>query len=168
VGGVGEGGGRDWYEGNKKMRFKRTAKLILNSIGSLILLPILLSCTRQPVHQGPQVAGTDVVIDAAALKTEVPEFYTYHLEGKSINFFVLRMQDKVLSFLDACTSCYHRKRGYRAGDGKVSCRDCNMTYALYKLEKGLGGCYPIKLEGRTKNGKYFISLSSLKAVSDKF
>jgi hypothetical protein len=53
------------------------------------------------------------------------------------------MQDRVLSFLDACLSCYPRKLGYKYTDGYVVCRACDTTYSVFKLEKGIGGCYPI-------------------------
>jgi len=43
-----------------------------------------------------------------------------------------------------------------------------MKFSLNKLEKGLGGCYPIKIEGRIENGKYLIPLASLEAEAGKF
>ena len=43
----------------------------------------------------------------------------------------------------------------------VTCRYCNMKFPIYKLEKGLGSCYPIKIAGKTEQGKYLISLAAL-------
>ena len=77
-------------------------------------------------------------MDAAALKPEVPQFFTYQYQGKNISFFVIKMDQKVISFLDACASCYPHKRGYRCDDSSVTCRACSMKFSLYKLEKGLG------------------------------
>ncbi|MEK6700361.1 MAG: Fe-S-containing protein [Nitrospirota bacterium] len=102
------------------------------------------------------------------LQLEVPQFYTYHSGGKNINFFIIKMNDKVLSFLDACASCYPKKLGYRYESGYVICRACNMSFSTHKLEKGLGGCYPIKIEGRTEKGKYLIPVSTLGKMADKF
>lgn len=102
------------------------------------------------------------------LKPEIPQFYTYRYNGKNISFFVLKLNERVVSFFDACASCYPHKRGYKYDDGSMVCRACNMRFSVYKLEKGLGGCYPIRLQGRTENGKYLISLALLEQEAGKF
>lgn len=134
----------------------------------ILFFTISSACARQPVHPAPPVAGTDAVISLESLKQEIPAFYTYRAEGRNVSFFVVRMDNKVLSFLDACASCYRHKQGYRYEDSAVTCRYCNMTFSLYKLEKGLGGCYPIKIEGRMDKGKYIIPLSLLESAVSKF
>jgi uncharacterized membrane protein len=126
------------------------------------------SCSRQPSYPPPPRHGADIVIEIAGLQTEAPKFYTYQYQGKKISFFVCKVQDKVLSFLDACASCYTRKRGYRFEEGKVTCRECDMKFSLHQLEKGLGSCYPIKLEGRIEDGKYLIPVAALEGAADKF
>ena len=65
-------------------------------------------------------------------------------------------------------TCYPHKKGYRCEDGAVTCRYCNMNFSLYKLEKGLGGCYPIKIEGRIEDGNYLIPVATLEKTADKF
>jgi uncharacterized membrane protein len=133
-----------------------------------LLIGSLPACSRQPSYPPAPRQGAYVVIDLAGLHAEAPKFYTYEYQGKRINFFVCRVQDKVLSFLDACASCYTQKRGYRYDEGKVVCRDCNMKFSLYQLEKGLGSCYPIKIEGRRDDGKYLIPVATLEGAADKF
>jgi uncharacterized membrane protein len=126
------------------------------------------ACSRQPVYPPPSLSGRDVVIDVSTLKPEIPQFYTYRYNGKNISFFVLKLNERVVSFFDACASCYPHKRGYKYDDGSVVCRACNMRFSVYKLEKGLGGCYPIRLQGRTENGKYLIPLALLEQEAGKF
>lgn len=126
------------------------------------------SCSHQPAYPSAEQSGSNIVIDAASLQPEVPKFYTYRFQGKNINYFVLNIQGRVSSFLDACASCYSHKQGYRCDDGAVVCRYCNMKFSVYRLEKGLGSCYPIKIEGRMENGKYLIPLAVLEAEADKF
>ena len=138
---------------------------------SLVILVGIASfsaCTRQPSYSPPPVTGSAVVVDISTLRPDVPKFYTYRHEGKNISFFVLRLDQKVLSFLDACASCYPHKQGYRPEEASVICRYCNMKFSLYKLERGLGGCYPIKLEGRIENGKYLIPVPALEKAADRF
>jgi uncharacterized membrane protein len=135
----------------------------------LIMLPMMfVSCSRQPHHPAPAIEGRNAVIAVTALKDEVPQFYTYQYQGRNISFFVLRLNDKVSSFFDACVTCYPHKLGYKYEDGVVVCRACNMRFPVYRLEKGIGGCYPIRLEGRVEDGKYLIPLSSIEAESSKF
>ncbi|HAM51727.1 MAG TPA: hypothetical protein DCP92_13980 [Nitrospiraceae bacterium] len=51
-----------------------------------------------------------------------PVIFAYRYHGKNINFFVLKIHDKVISFLDACRSCYVSKRGYWIDDGHITCK----------------------------------------------
>ena len=133
---------------------------------SLFLL--FTACSRQPVYPPPAVSGRDVVVDISALKHEVPQFFTYRCQGKNVSFFVIQLNDKVASFLDACASCYPHKQGYRCEDGSVVCRACGLKFSVYKLEKGIGGCYPIRIEGRMEKGNYLIPLAALEAEAGKF
>jgi uncharacterized membrane protein len=126
------------------------------------------ACSRQPVYPAPSIAGRDAVISVAELKPDVPQFFTYRFQDKSISFFVINLDGRIVSFFDACASCYKHKQGYRWEDDVVTCRYCGMRFPIYKLEKGLGGCYPIKLEGKTFDGKYHIPLATLEAEAGKF
>jgi uncharacterized membrane protein len=134
----------------------------------LVLISSVASCSRQQRYAAPPIEGENVVIPAAALPLEVPQFYSYRIKDKDVNFFVIRMKDGVLSFLDACLTCYPRKLGYESKDGYVVCRACDTTYSVYKLEKGIGGCFPIRIEGRQEGGSYFIVRSGLERHAGKF
>lgn len=164
---------------NIRLPWFPTCKLILRMIifpmlRFLIAVPIVLSvvlssCSRQPSYPPPQTSGEFAVIDVSSLKQDVPQFYTYKHNGKKISFFVLKLDKTILSFLDACATCYTHKQGYRQEkDAAVTCRYCNMRFSLYKLEKGIGGCYPIKIEGRIEKEKYRIPLSVLENAANKF
>jgi uncharacterized membrane protein len=142
----------------------RQTILILSS--SLLLC--LIACSRQPVYPHPAASDGNIIVNISSLQPGVPQFFTYRYQGKNINFFVIKIDEKVASFLDACTSCYPHKRGYRYENSAVTCRFCNMSFSLYTLEKGLGGCYPVKIEGRTENARYLIPRSALQNQADKF
>ena len=134
---------------------------------TLALFPAA-SCSRQPEYpQAPQ-SGPNIVIDAATLEPDVPTFYRYPFHGRNISYFALKIDGNVLSFLDACASCYGHRQGYRYEDGAVVCRYCSVRFPVYKLEKGLGSCYPLKIEGRMENGKYVIPVALLEAEAGRF
>jgi len=136
----------------------------------VLLLASLLdsACTNQHTYAAPTIIGSNAVIEMSSLKTATPIFFTYRYMGKQINFFVLRLDSGVQSYLDACASCYHHQQGYRPDDGSVTCRYCNMKFPIYKLEKGLGSCYPIKIAGKTEDGKYLISIAALEGAARMF
>ena len=141
----------------------RTYSLFL--LGAFI---IFAACTSQPRYPAPARIGTDFVVEVASLQLETPRFFTYQYNGKNISFFVMRINTGVQSYFDACASCYTHKQGYRYENGAVSCRYCNEKYPVYKLEKGLGGCYPIKVEGRMDKGNFLIPVATLEKMADKF
>jgi hypothetical protein len=126
------------------------------------------ACTSQHTYAATTVIGANAVIEISSLPTATPLFLTYRYNGKRINFFVLRLDSGVTSYLDACASCYHHQQGYRPEEGVVTCRYCNMKFPVYKLEKGLGSCFPIKLEGRAEQGKYLISIAALEDAAKMF
>jgi len=43
-----------------------------------------------------------------------------------------------------------------------------MRFALRRLEQGVGGCYPIRIDGRLETGSYLIPRSSLEREAGKF
>jgi uncharacterized membrane protein len=128
----------------------------------------LFSCSRPPSYPAPQTSGSNIIIDTSSLELEVPKFFTYRFQGKHVNFFVVKTPEAMLSFLDACASCYPHKMGYRCEGNEVVCRYCNTRFPIGKLAKGIGNCYPIRIEGRMENGKYVISAAMLESVADKF
>ena len=128
----------------------------------------LVSCSAQPTYRDAPRSGQEVVVEVKTLTPEVPVFFTYRYGGKKVNFFVVKMNDRVLSFLDACARCYPWKRGYRYSAGRLICRECDVKYAISEIEKGFGSCFPIRIEGFLRAGEYHIALSVLEGMADKF
>lgn len=135
---------------------------------ALTLTITVSACTQEPVYPSPLQQGSDIIVDTTGLAEDTPVFYSYRSGKKTVNFFVLKLHDKVLSFADACATCYTHKRGYRAEDDVVVCRSCNQRFSVYKLEKGVGGCFPLKIAGRMEKNRYVIPVSALEAMTDKF
>ena len=125
-------------------------------------------CRSQPVHTAAPVTDGQVAISLSSLQQNIPAFYTYHIRGKPVSFFVLKTEDAVESYLDACVKCYPKKLGYRFSEGKVVCKACNVSYPLTHLKDGIGSCYPIVLEGKTDGDTYRISVETLAAAERYF
>ncbi len=127
------------------------------------------SCDRMPVYKNPPLnrAG-DIAINIRTLREGTPEFYSFAMGGKKIDFFLVRTGGDVQSYFDACAMCYPRKLGYRVEDGKIVCRACNVSYTIDELKTGIGSCHPIALPGRSENGSYIITRAAIKGGSKYF
>ncbi len=134
----------------------------------LCLVVSFLSCSRIPSYPEAPRAGQYVVVEVSAFHQDTPKFFTYHFKGRNVNYFIVRSGDSLLSFFDACSSCYPHRMGYSFDKGYFVCRYCNVRYSITDLEKGIGGCYPIRISGDHHDGKYFIFVSTLEAAADKF
>lgn len=137
-------------------------------VSGLVILLLLTACSKESVFREARRTGEYVAIDVSGLSPETPQYLTYRVKGKKVNFFVIKAGGRVLSFLDACASCYPEKRGYRFEKGYFTCRECNVRYSVLETEKGMGRCFPIRIEGFLRNGKYLIPAAGLEAVADKF
>jgi uncharacterized membrane protein len=134
----------------------------------VLLFLSVAACGRQPSYPEPQRIGNDVVVDIGTLSPDVPRFFTYHYAGKKINFFVIRVDQKTLGFLDACARCYPAKKGYRFEQGELVCRECSMRFPVQGIEQGVGSCVPIRIEGSVRDGRYTIPVSLLEKAAGKF
>jgi hypothetical protein len=87
---------------------------------AIIFFFFQVSCSRQAAYPAPTVDRLYVVVDVTELKGEVPKFFTYKYRGKNICFFVIRIDDNIQSFLDACVTCYQHTRGLDMRTGSRS------------------------------------------------
>jgi uncharacterized membrane protein len=134
----------------------------------LCLWLLSLSCESQPRYPRAPFDGDRVAIATETLRHLAPEFYTAAVDGKSVNFFVMMKDGEVLSFFDACRECYSKKLGFLVDDGHIMCRACKVRYPIDQFMKGIGNCYPIKLEGSMNSGRYMITMDALRKGVELF
>jgi uncharacterized membrane protein len=127
----------------------------------LMFILLLAACSKPTAHPKAPVLGEDVIIDTLSLQPDTPQFFTYSSGNKNINFFVIKIDNEVLSFLDACLSC-ESKLGYTFSNGRFTCQECGIEYSVSEIKNGIGSCYPIRLSGTLRAGKYYISVLELK------
>jgi len=153
------------------LRLMNEMKLHLRLVLTLFYLIIamgLIACSRQPKYNYPARLGSDVAIEISKLNAGIPSFFTYQLNGKNINFFVLKNDNAIMSFLDACNACYPHKMGYKYEKGMLVCQYCKEKFSLNEIAVGAGNCHPIKLPGRIQDGRYLIAVLSLEKHAGKF
>mgnify|MGYP000626562915 CR=1 FL=1 len=150
-------------EGHERRGYYSFKKLLL-----LCATLLLYSCSRQPIYPSPEIIDKYASVEVSHLKEKVPQFFSYNYKGKNINFFVIKINGRVSAFLDACKTCYSKRLGFKLEEGFIFCRACNVSYPVEEIEKGIGGCMPIKIPGEERDGRYLISLEVLQKGADKF
>jgi len=133
-----------------------------------LLLGFAAACSRQLPYQEAPRNEQDISIDISSLQPGTPRYFSHLFKGMNMHFFVVKTDDSVISFLDACTKCYPQKKGFSFDSGSVVCRACNERYPISEIATGFGSCYPVKLPGRTEGNKYLISVAELEKIGDKF
>jgi uncharacterized membrane protein len=137
----------------------------------LLLVCVVLflgSCAQRPVYPEAPFDGKEVRISLSGIETGKPVFYSLALNGKRINYFIVKTEGDISSYFDACAKCYPRKLGYRLEGDQVVCRACGVRYATDDLKEGIGSCYPIKLQGRVEGNFYVIDRKALEAGEKYF
>lgn len=134
----------------------------------VLLFAALFACAQRPEYPSPPIRGGSVVVATGGLKIGEPMFYTVELDGVGVSFFVLKIDDTIRSYLDACMKCYPHKKGYRVDGFYLECRYCGVRYPLDNLDQGVGSCYPIPVKGELMGNEYVISFSELKKAVKYF
>jgi len=126
-----------------------------------IILLSITGCSKQPEYPELTASGESVLIDPSVLIPEMPAHFSYRHKGRAINFFVVETDGRVISFFDACKTCYPKRKGYESEKGSVTCRACGEKYPISQIESGVASCFPVKLRGRMKGNMYAIDISEL-------
>ncbi|MBI5639980.1 MAG: DUF2318 domain-containing protein [Nitrospirae bacterium] len=126
-----------------------------------VALILVSACSKMPSYPQAPFDGKSVSIDIRKLGENKPVFYTFLSGQKKINYFVVRLDNSVQSYFDACAKCFPKRLGYRLDGQEVYCMACDVRYSIHELKDGLGSCYPIKLDGRAEGDLYIINKQSL-------
>lgn len=122
---------------------------------------MLVSCAQKKPQTVPlKIEGEEIKIELSGIKEGVPYFLSLPEGEKKINFFVLRINNEIRSYFDACLKCYPKKLGYRQDADRLVCRACGVGYSLDALD-GVASCYPIPLEGKVQGSAYVIKKEHL-------
>jgi uncharacterized membrane protein len=127
----------------------------------LIVAVFLCACeSRSAYHRAP-FDGNKCEIDVSNLKGNQPEFYFADLDGKTVVFFVLKVNGEIQSYFNACRECFRKNLGFRLDNGFIQCKACNVKYPVEALKDGIGSCYPIQLKGALRENRYVITREAL-------
>jgi len=87
-------------------------------------------------------------------------FYTYVVNGRSVEFFVVKSQDGVVrAAFNACDVCFQAKLGYRQEGNVMVCNNCGRRFPTDQINEVRGGCNPSPLT-RTISGDTIVILET--------
>ena len=119
-----------------------------------------------PATQGhdpyPLVAAEDgaVRLPLSTFDDYKAHFYTYMVNGRPVEFFVIKSQDGVVrAAFNACDVCFQAKRGYRQEGDVMVCNNCGRRFPTDQINEVRGGCNPSPLT-RTISGDNIIILDT--------
>jgi len=119
-----------------------------------------------PATQGhdpyPLVAAKDgaVRLPLATFDDYKAHFYTYMVNGRPVEFFVVKSQDGVVrAAFNACDVCYQAKLGYRQEGDVMVCNNCGRRFPTDQINEVQGGCNTSPLT-RTMSGDTIIILDT--------
>lgn len=128
----------------------------------------LSSCSAGPGYNHPRVKGGKILIDVESLRDGRPEFFSVDVKSSRVDFFVIRLNGSVESYLDACKNCYRFKKGYKVESSLLVCKYCGNSYSLDSLKKAFTGCHPMPLRGEIEGSSYVITLTEMKKAARYF
>ena len=119
-----------------------------------------------PATQGhdpyPLVAAADgaVQLPLSTFDDYKAHFYTYMVNGRPVEFFVVKSQDGVVrAAFNACDVCFQAKLGYRQEGDVMICNNCGRRFPTDQINEVQGGCNPSPLT-RTISGDSVIILGT--------
>ncbi len=119
------------------------------------------SCENHSPYNKAPFDGNKAEIDIGTLKGNQPEFYSVVIDGKAVNFFLIRVNGEIQSYFDACRECFRKKLGFRFNQGFIQCKSCYVKYPPEALKVGIGNCCPIHLRGVLRENRYIITREAL-------
>lgn len=89
-------------------------------------------------------------------------YFTFQVEGKKINFFVLKSGDGIIrAAFDACDVCFTEKKGYSQAGDYMICTNCGQRFHSSKINVLEGGCNPAPLRRTTNGGDLVIAVADI-------
>lgn len=137
----------------------RSSKLYLAPALAAIVFA-LVSCARKPEYPEARASGDEIRFSINALNEGEPVFHSIEHDGTRIDYLVLKINNRVESYFDACAKCSPRKLGYRVEGDRLVCVACGRQHPLDDL-RGVGSCHPIALEGRVEGDSYVIDKAAI-------
>lgn len=110
----------------------------------------------------PLVAAEDgaVRLPLSTFDDYKAHFYTYMVNGRPVEFFIVKSQDGVVrAAFNACDVCYQAKLGYRQDGDVMICNNCGRRFPTDQINDVRGGCNPSPLN-RTVSGDSIMILDT--------
>jgi uncharacterized protein (DUF983 family) len=127
------------------------------------------SSNNRTTYRPVTAENDEVRVPLSSLQGNRASYFVYAGGGREIRFFLLQAADgSVRAALDACTSCYHAKLGYRQEGDTMVCNNCGMGFRSNDVGIITGGCSPIPVEKRMDGRLLVLKVKALEEGAKYF
>ena len=145
--------------------------LVQRLLPALFCILVAGGCsTEAPVHEIVSLNDGCVKIPVTTVDDGRVHFFTYHHDGRNVNFLVRTDGEGTLhAHLDACYACYRYKRGFVFEDPHLVCIACRLEYAVAdEVWDYIGACAPISVHSKVVGDELTIDADTLKRAARYF
>jgi uncharacterized membrane protein len=142
------------------------AGVALAAVAVIALVVVLDRGHGGPAAQAVPVAasGADVTIPVSQVSDGQAHYFTYASGGTEVQYFVMEAPNgKVKVALDACQVCYPEKKGYHQEGGVMVCNNCGRRFEANQIDVERGGCNPIPVAFKVRDGSLVLPTSELQS-----
>lgn len=109
-----------------------------------------------------QVENGAVRLPASTFDDHQAHFYTLMVQGRPVEFFVLKDKDGVVrAAFNACDVCFPAKKGYHQEGDEMVCNNCGRRFPINQIGLIRGGCNPSPLTPTVDGSTVVIQESEL-------
>ncbi len=109
-----------------------------------------------------QVDNGAVRLPVSTLDDHQAHFYTLMVQGRPVEFFVLKDKDGVVrAAFNACDVCFPAKKGYHQEGDEMVCNNCGRRFPINQIGLIRGGCNPSPLTPAVDGSTVVIQESEL-------
>lgn len=175
---------------SRDTRAEKRRKFAISKEKSRSPLPIILAAaliivagvswavasSRSPASSSSAASVQPTVVDDGTLRFALAtfddgkaHFYSHQVDGKTIEFFVLKSSDGVVrAAFNACDVCFLAKKGYRQDGDEMVCNNCGQRFPSHLINEVRGGCNPSPLERSIEGDQLVIRVEDIAAGAGYF
>ena len=157
----------------KKQQFAKQEKKSGKAVWIVIAVALVGAAVAVVLGVNPASTAGGKFVQASNGKVSIPvadvsdgkaHYYSYDMDGKTVDFFLLKSKDgQIRAALDACDVCYKSLKGYRQEGDFMVCNNCGQKFRSDQINVIKGGCNPAPLTREVVNGQVVLHENELRS-----
>jgi hypothetical protein len=139
--------------------------MILVRLFALLVISVVIAltaCSKKEDFIIISNAEKGISFKIAGMVEKKPVFYKAEFKDSEFEFFVIKINGEVRTFLNRCRKCYGSGLGFSFDETHVRCLACNEKFPIEEIVDGVGSCYPIPLKSSVQGDTIYIKIEPLR------